>query len=186
MRKKGGLQVTCNITNRNNEGDVKRLVVQSFKVTTSCISCPYLVFHYLEYPLLVRNYLKIALLLYNCCNEICNTLHICTFFFLTFLRFNSAHLISSSNCIFEKLGKKYKKRRLTSWPLTNPQKFALCKTQTLNSYKAIINIRSYIRHNAATEIIPIFTTAEPHSSNTCKYQIDCFLQYFYVKTRQWA
>jgi len=57
--------------------------------------------------------------------------------------------------------KKYQRRRLTSLPLTNIQKFVCCQTQTLNSYKIINSIRSCILNNAATEIIPIFTATEP-------------------------
>jgi hypothetical protein len=44
MRKKG-LKVTYKITKRNNEGNVKHLVVQCLKVTVSCISFPYLVLY---------------------------------------------------------------------------------------------------------------------------------------------
>jgi hypothetical protein len=41
------IKVTCNITKRNNEGNIKRLVVKCLKVTISCISFPYLMLYQL-------------------------------------------------------------------------------------------------------------------------------------------
>ena len=68
----------------------------------------------------------------HCYYEIAMTKYVITYTFL-FYSFSIFYALTmpvlDHNCIFEKLSKKYKRRRLTYLPLTNTQKFILMYVQ---------------------------------------------------------